>query len=119
MTIKNLQIFLKNLITRRTNFEVLIRTEHPRSVRQRQRRPEDSLLCTADDPLAFKDTAVDGCDEFDGIPVAEGMSHFYSSRSLSYSQLRARAQEFEYVDLAGFLTSEVTEICQFFFLLKE
>lgn len=82
----------------------------PAPVASDNRRPEDLTRPTGDDPLAFDDAAIDGLDafdDFDGVPAVDGMSQFHSSRSLSYPQLRARAQALEYVDLAGFLTAEV------------
>ena len=73
------------------------------------RRPADLVQHPVDAPLAFVDAplAFTGGNDFDSVSVAEGMSHLHGSRSLSYSQLRARAQALEYVDLAGFLDSEV------------
>jgi hypothetical protein len=76
----------------------------PTPVASDNRRPADLAEHLAFDPLAFEHTAID---DFDVVPIAEDRSDLHSSRPLTYSQLRARAQALEYVDLAGFLTSEV------------
>jgi hypothetical protein len=69
------------------------------------RRPADLVQHPVEDLSTFMDAGIDG--DFDGVSVAEGMSHLPGLRSRSYSQLRACAQALEYVNLAGFLDSEV------------